>query len=188
MDDNFISNEGALLLLHTLLEHSTITEINLSKNDIGYQTSLFMQQQIREFTSITMDITENQQPDDITAAKQITRAEAEISHQKAFLGALADEFQPGDLLYGLSHGLPSDKGRNPVEEALKIVLAQQAHHQLLLINPFSDWVINKNNLHGASKKNLSFLKIFFVLFLHHFILRMVNPFLKDGPNIRSFAN
>ncbi|ETO93813.1 hypothetical protein [Legionella oakridgensis] len=161
LDDNFISNEGALLLLHTLLEHSTITEINLSKNDIGYQTSLFMQQQIREFTSITMDITENQQPDDITAAKQITRAEAEISHQKAFLGALADEFQPGDLLYGLSHGLPSDKGRNPVEEALKIVLAQQAHHQLLLINPFSDWVINKNNLHGASKKELIFFEDFF---------------------------
>ncbi|WP_133126760.1 hypothetical protein [Legionella nagasakiensis] len=162
LDNNFISNEGALLLLQTLLEHPTITEVNLSENDIGYQTSLFIQQQIREFTSITIDITKNQQPDDITTTQQITRADPEISRQKIFLGELADEFQPGDLLYGLSHGLPSDKGRNPVEEALKIVLKQQSHHQLLIINPFSDWVINKNNMHGASKKEL----IFFEDFLH----------------------
>ena len=79
---------------------------------------------------------------------------------REYLGELADEFHNGDLLYGLHAGVAPDKGRNPAHDALRKVLMPQEHHQLVIINPFSDWVLNRNNFEGAYKKQLIRFKDF----------------------------
>jgi hypothetical protein len=152
LNNNYISNEGALSLLKTILELGTIETLDLSNNDIGHQTCLFFEEQIALFTKTKLNLEKNQHPDEIIPKDK--KDPEKIVRLKRYLGELAEEFQPGDLLYGLDAGLPEDKGRNPVEAALKEVLAKQANHQLLIINPFSDWVINKNDYEGACKKEL----------------------------------
>ena len=153
--ENFISNEGAMLLLRTMLDPGyKIKTWDLSDNDIGFQTSIYMSKQLHMLAhDVTVCLEDNHNPDEITVAQQEISSEI-VSKERHYLGELADGFKPGDLLYGLHADLPPERGRNPIHRALTRVLPLQAHHQLLVINPFSDWVINRKNLERVYKKDL----------------------------------
>ncbi|KTD33885.1 hypothetical protein [Legionella israelensis] len=154
LSNNYISNEGALLLLDYILQHlEEIETVDLSDNDIGYPVCDFISKQIASFSTVSINLADNHNPDEVfLSQKNLNEEEQQKAHK--YLGELADEFQTGDLLYGLHAGVAEDKGRNPVHEAVKKAIKPQLRHQLLIINPFSDWVINRNNFERAYKKEL----------------------------------
>lgn len=152
LNNNFITSRGAKTLLTVLLEMPALELVDLSGNDIGYYTCKFITSLVELFTDIQLAITDNQGDDEIASFKTVSPEERALA--RTYLGDLASEFHPGDLLYGLHAGLPADKGRNPVEAALKKALIKQAKHQLIIVNPFSDWVVNKNRFERASRIDL----------------------------------
>ncbi|WP_367607449.1 hypothetical protein [Legionella sp. W05-934-2] len=159
LNHNYISNEGAITLLHAILELDLHCEFDLSHNDVGHKVNQYIQSILGNFSDSTMDLSENQNPDEIELAKEKLTEDEQLEASK-LVSSLAKEFTPGDFLYGLHSGLPPDKGRNPIYNALLKTLPPHDRHQLLIINPFSDWVINRNDYEKASKHDFIFFDEF----------------------------